>query len=183
MLKVLLFFSFLFTIFLHAEESPDIHGWVDVAFKNDYITPRGLLVSNTGLTTQILAVLSLDLSKCENYNVTLTAGIWNDVWSAQHDPKVGSWNECDWFAGFIIGFCKNFKFSAQYVEFLSPPGHFKAEKNAEFGFFYDDRDWVCLSHFTHTQSFFGLLQEIQPLWSVKEGILSMLRSGWFLHWN
>ena len=31
----------------------DIHGFFDVTFANDYITPRGLLVTNTGLTTQI----------------------------------------------------------------------------------------------------------------------------------
>src|SRR3979490_1177381 len=35
-------------------EPLDIHGFVDASFKNDYITPRGLLVTNTGLTTQIL---------------------------------------------------------------------------------------------------------------------------------
>ena len=27
-----------------------IHGFADVSFKNDYITPRGLLVTSTGLT-------------------------------------------------------------------------------------------------------------------------------------
>ena len=31
----------------------DIHGFFDVTFANDYMTPRGLLVTNTGLTTQI----------------------------------------------------------------------------------------------------------------------------------
>ena len=29
----------------------DIHGFFDVTFSNAYITPRGLLVTNTGLTT------------------------------------------------------------------------------------------------------------------------------------
>ena len=33
----------------------DIHGFFDVTFANDYITPRGLLVTNTGLTTQVLS--------------------------------------------------------------------------------------------------------------------------------
>src|SRR3979490_3113736 len=44
-------------------EPLDIHGFVDVSFKNDYITPRGLLVTNTGLTTQILVGLILDVYK------------------------------------------------------------------------------------------------------------------------
>ena len=32
----------------------DIHGFFDVTFANDYMTPRGVLVTNTGLTTQIV---------------------------------------------------------------------------------------------------------------------------------
>src|ERR1700730_6109274 len=44
----------------------DIHGFFDVTFKNDYITPRGLLVTNTGLTTQILVGLVLDAYKDKN---------------------------------------------------------------------------------------------------------------------
>ena len=41
----------------------DIHGFFDVTFANDYITPRGLLVTNTGLTTQVLSGLVFDLYK------------------------------------------------------------------------------------------------------------------------
>ena len=32
--------------------SPVVHGFNDFTFKNDYITPRGLLVTNKGLTIQ-----------------------------------------------------------------------------------------------------------------------------------
>jgi hypothetical protein len=31
---------------------PAVHGFNDLTFKNDYITPRGLLVTNKGLTIQ-----------------------------------------------------------------------------------------------------------------------------------
>jgi hypothetical protein len=41
----------------------DIHYFADVTFLNDYITPRGLLVTNTGLATQILTGIALDLYK------------------------------------------------------------------------------------------------------------------------
>src|SRR5215470_593739 len=41
----------------------DVHGFFDISFKNDYITPRGLLVTNTGLTTQVLAGLGVDVYK------------------------------------------------------------------------------------------------------------------------
>jgi hypothetical protein len=59
----------------------DIHGFFDVQFKNDYITPRGLLVTNTGLTTQVLSGLVLDLYKNPNgfiNKVSFVGGTWND---------------------------------------------------------------------------------------------------------
>ena len=55
----------------------DIHGFFDVTFANDYITPRGLLVTNTGLTTQVLSGLVFDLYKDPNSfinNVNVYAG-------------------------------------------------------------------------------------------------------------
>ena len=54
-------------------EPLDIHGFVDVTFLNDYITPRGLLVDNTGSTTQILAGLVLDVYKDKNGSSTTSA--------------------------------------------------------------------------------------------------------------
>src|SRR5438105_7978900 len=78
----------------------DIHGFFDVSFKNDYITPRGLLVTNTGLTTQVLSGLVFDVYKNQNgfiNKVSFTGGTWNDLWSEQRNPFVGAWNEFDWF--------------------------------------------------------------------------------------
>jgi hypothetical protein len=80
----------------------DIHGFFDVTFANDYITPRGLLVTNSGLTTQLLSGLVFDLYKNPNgfvNNFNVYAGVWNDLWSKQDHPQVGSWNEFDWFVG------------------------------------------------------------------------------------
>jgi hypothetical protein len=122
-----------------------IHGFADVSFKNDYITPRGLLVTNTGLTTQILNGLVFDLYKGPGLisNVSLTAGIWNDLWSEQDQPKVGSWNEFDWFVGMNFTVAKNWNAGVQFIQFLSPPGNFKAESNIQFSLAYDDskRGW------------------------------------------
>ena len=108
----------------------DIHGYCDFAFKNDYITPRGLLVTDTGLTVQILAGLNLDVYKnphnCIN-KISLIIGVWNDIWTDQHSHTVGSWNELDWFAGAEITFATDWKFRADFLEFLSPPGNFTPE--------------------------------------------------------
>src|SRR5713226_8729471 len=87
----------------------DIHGFFDVTFKNDYITPRGLLVTNTGLTTQVLMGLVLDLYKNPNgfiNKVSFTGGTCNDLWSEQRNPLVGAWNEFDWFLGADVVFAR-----------------------------------------------------------------------------
>jgi len=100
----------------------DIHGFFDVTFANDYITPRGLLVTNSGLTTQLLSGLVFDLYKNPNgfvNNFNVYAGVWNDLWSKQDHPQVGSWNEFDWFVGFGVGFAQYWKVGLQYIVFLA----------------------------------------------------------------
>lgn len=127
----------------------DIHGFFDLSFKNDYITPRGLLVTNTGLTTQALMGLVFDLYKDKSgfiNDVSFSGGIWNDLWSEQHDPHVGAWNEFDWFVDVDFRFAQDWKFGVQYIEFV-PPAHdlitsFPAtEHNIEFTLAYDDSRW------------------------------------------
>lgn len=136
----------MFAVAEEPSQSPesDVHGFCDLVFKNDYITPRGLLVTDTGLTVQTLTGLILDLYKRpEDFlsDASLFFGIWNDIWTAQDDPSVGSWNELDWFTGFELTFAKEWKFRAQFIQFLSPPHHFKPENNAEFTLIYNDSNW------------------------------------------
>lgn len=125
-------------------EPLDMHAFFDVSFKNAYITPRGLLVTNTGLTTQILAGISADVYKSKTgfiNSVSVYSYVWNDLWSKQSHPNVGSWNEFDWAVGMTVKFAQNWKFGVEYVEFLSPPGNFSIERNIEFTLAYDDSSW------------------------------------------
>jgi len=115
-----------------SKNASNVHGLVDIVFKNDYITPRGLLVTDTGLTIQVLNNLVLELTK----SVFLNFGAWHDIWTAQGNPYVGAWNEFDWFAGISFVFQK-LKFQAQFIEFVSPPHNFTPENNAEFIVFYE----------------------------------------------
>jgi hypothetical protein len=123
----------------------DIHGFVDVSFKNDYLTPRGLLVTNTGLTTQILVGLVFDAYKSKTgliNDISFTGGVWNDLWSQQHNPTVDSWNEFDWFLSMNVKFAQDWTAGIQYIEFISPPHAFPGiEKNVEFSLAYDDTMW------------------------------------------
>jgi len=128
------------------QQESDVHGFFDLSFKNDYITPRGLLVTNSGLTTQVLSGLALDLYKDKSgfiNNVSVYGYVWNDLWSDQNHPRVGSWNEFDWAVGMTVKFAQNWKFGVEYVEFLSPPGNFSIERNIEFTLAYDD-SWTGL---------------------------------------
>ncbi|HWE76639.1 MAG TPA: hypothetical protein VG328_25970 [Stellaceae bacterium] len=122
-----------------------VHAFVDLSVKNAYITPRGLLVTNKGLTTQILSGLAFDLYSDPSAlvsDVSLTAGFWNDIASAQNASKVGPWNEFDWFIGPNVTFLKDWTAGASFVEFLSPPGNFKAEKNLEFSLSFNDSPYL-----------------------------------------
>src|SRR5215470_18970198 len=93
-------------------EPLDMHAFFDVSFKNSYITPRGLLVTNTGLTTQILGGIAADVYKDKSGFINLVSFygyVWNDLWSAQKHPTASSWNEFDWAVGMSVKFAQNWK--------------------------------------------------------------------------
>lgn len=123
----------------------DIHGYIDASFGGDYITSRGLHVTGTGLTSQIAMGLSFDLYKNKTgpiNAISVYTGIWNDLWSEQKDPRVGSWNEFDWWVGGKVGFLNNWTIDTMYIEFLSPPVNgFRTERNISVTLSYDDTSW------------------------------------------
>src|SRR5260370_20197668 len=86
-------------------EPLDIHGFFDLSFKNDYITPRGLLVTNTGLTTQALMGLVFDLYKDKTGFIkdgSFYGGVLNDLSSKHPEPHVGSCDQLDCFVGLHV---------------------------------------------------------------------------------
>ena len=127
----------------------DVHGFVDVTFKNTSVTPRGLMVREySGLTTQVANGIAIDVYKDPGgfiNGISFYAGTWNDIWSKNNDPRVGSWAEFDWWVGTSIKFARHWKFGVEYVEFLSPTTvatSFPAtERNFEFSLAYDDSHW------------------------------------------
>jgi hypothetical protein len=127
----------------------DIHGFADLQFSNDYITPRGLLVTRTGLTTQVLTGLVFDVYKDKTgfiNDLSFTGGTWADFWSEQHDPHVGSFNEFDWFVSANVAFARNWNVGVQYIEFVPPAADLitsfpSTEHNVEFSLAYDDTSW------------------------------------------
>ncbi len=69
-----------------------IHGFGNFQLSNDYLTPRGLLVTNKGTTMQVLGGLVFDVYQNPDapvIDVSVVAGIWNDLDTAQHAGDVG----------------------------------------------------------------------------------------------
>src|SRR6266446_2080326 len=162
-----------------------IHGFFDVSLKNDYITPRGLLVTDTGQTVQPMAGLVFSLFNDPSgpvNSVSVVAGIWNDIFTEQGSRTVGSWNEFDWWAGVKLTALKTWKFGVEYQEFLSPPGHFRAESNIEFTLAYDDSKSGFPIAFNRTSDPSGPCPAIRPSSSASGATPSTSRSGCSRRW-
>src|SRR5258708_32492156 len=108
--------------FAQGEPTLAIHGFNDLTVKNDYITPRGLLVSRERFTTQILNGLVLNAyhnPAAPLDDISLVGGIWNDIDSGQNSKTVGAWNEFDWCVGANFEFYKCWSRRLSYGAFLS----------------------------------------------------------------
>ena len=118
-----------------------LHGFGDLSFKNDYITPRGLRVTSEGSTVQLLGGLVLDFPQNPSATITdvsVVVGSWVDFNPGYKKPNTQVLNEYDWFVGVDAKFGSKWKAGVQYVEFISAPGAFKTEKNLEFSLSYAD---------------------------------------------
>ena len=127
-------------------QNQDIHGFNDLVFKNYYITPRGLLETNKGLTIQVTNALILDVYHDKNpgsiiNDVSLMGGIWNDICTGVSNSFTGGWVELDWFFQINVSFLNDWKFTAQFIQFVSPPDAFRPENNTEFTLYYNDSKW------------------------------------------
>jgi hypothetical protein len=110
-----------------AEDAPSrIHELLDLEFATEYVTPRGMLVHDQGLTFEPLMLTLVNVYKGDSFinDVTLDAGCWNDFSSApvSKAPPFGSpgktpWTEIDPIAGVSFGFAKNLKLDLGYTAF------------------------------------------------------------------
>lgn len=103
-----------------------IHELVDLEFASEYVTPRGMMVHDQGLTFQPLFLTLVNLYQGKSFVNDLTAvgGCWNDFSSAGvsvHGPYGSKpktdWTEIDPIAGLSLSFAKNFKLEATYTAF------------------------------------------------------------------
>lgn len=122
----------------HAEDGDwELHGFGDIAAQNDYVTPRGLVVTSEGATVQVLTGLNL----VSPGGVTITAGTWVDLNPGYDKAKnITAVNEFDFFVGVSGNILPRLNAGVQYQQFISgqPSVAFKTEHNLEFTFKYSD---------------------------------------------
>jgi hypothetical protein len=104
-----------------------VHALVNFQFANEYVTPRGMIVRDQGLTIQPLLLGFVNLYKSDSFinSITLIPGVWNDLGShaiAVHAPynsqPTTPWTEIDPIAGVEVGFAKNFTLDVTYTAFV-----------------------------------------------------------------
>jgi hypothetical protein len=131
-------------IFSQPPSSIDLHGFSDTSVKTDYITPRGLLVTNKGATVQSIDLLILDVFKNPNgiiSDISFVGGTFLDFNPGFQAPNTTAYNEIDYIGGVSVKAGTNWTFSAQYLQFDSPQSAFNVERNLELGVKYDDSGW------------------------------------------
>lgn len=114
----------------HAGDAPApsrVHALVNFEFANEYVTPRGMLVRDQGLTVQPLFLAFVNLYHGDSFinSVTFIPGVWNDLGThsiSVHAPynsqPTTPWTEVDPIAGIEIGFAKRFTLDVTYTAFV-----------------------------------------------------------------
>jgi hypothetical protein len=109
-----------------AEESTSrTHALVNFEFSDKYLTPRGMIVQDSGIVFQPLVLGFFNLYKSDKFlnDVTLVGGVWNCFGTGRLPSSDSggtdgtSWYEIDPIAGLSFGFAKNFKLDVTYTAF------------------------------------------------------------------
>jgi len=128
-----------------------INWLLNVEFANEYVTPRGMIVRDKGLTIQPLLLAFVPLYKGDGFinGVKLFGGAWNDFGtsSVSKHPPYGSkpttnWTEIDPIAGFSVGFAKNFTFDATWSAFAEQILDIGTSHNLELKVSMDDSPYL-----------------------------------------
>ena len=126
------------------KEPPFVTGLLDLPVSNYYLTPRGVIVENSGLIAQPLLVLFFNLYQGNGpiSNVTGSVGIWNSIHSKQRDPLnnqfAPNWNEIDLLSAVSVTFLKDWTFTFDYEYWISPVDGFPAASHVEMKIAYSD---------------------------------------------
>jgi hypothetical protein len=127
------------------KEPPFVTGLLDLNLSNYYLTPRGVIVENSGVIAQPVLQLFFNLYESDGplSNLTAMVGIWNSVHSKQRgagnpNSTVENWNEMDLLSSLSATFLKDFTFTFAYEYWVSPIDAFPGASHIELKFGYSD---------------------------------------------
>lgn len=124
-----------------------VHALVSVLFANEYVTPRGMIVRNQGLTIQPLFLGFVNVYQGDSFinSVTLIPGVWNDLGShaiSVHAPynsqPTTPWSEVDPIAGVEFGLAKHFTLDVTYTAFVEQILDIGTSQHLDTKLSYDD---------------------------------------------
>ena len=124
-----------------------VHALLNFEFSDQYLTPRGMIVHEDGLTFQQLALMFANVysGECFFSDFTLVGGVWNDFSSdgVSVHPPFGSkpkthWVEIDPIAGISTKFAKNFQLDVTYTAFNMQILDIGTSQHLETKLSYDD---------------------------------------------
>jgi hypothetical protein len=129
-----------------------VNALVDFEFANEYVTPRGMIVTDEGLTFQPLVLAFVNIYKAEGFlnDVTLIPGVWNDFCGSPvsktgptyRTPPTTAWVEIDPIAGVEFGFAKRFKFDMTYTAFNMQVLGIPTSQHLDNKISFDDTDYL-----------------------------------------
>lgn len=108
------------------EAKSRVNALMNFEFSDKYLTPRGMIVHDDGLTFQQLTLGLFNLYKGDSFinDVTLVGGVWNDFSTegvSEHAPFGSNpkthWVEIDPIAGVSLGIAKGLTLSVTYTAF------------------------------------------------------------------
>ena len=120
-----------------------VTGLLDLPLSNYYLSPRGVIVENSGVIAQPLLQLYFNLYESDGpvSNVTGMVGMWNSIHSKQRGPDsstVENWNEMDLQSALSVTFLQSWTFSLAYEYWVSPINAFPSASHIELKFGYSD---------------------------------------------
>jgi hypothetical protein len=136
---------------VRADDPPShLNQLLNLEFANEYVTPRGMIVRDTGLTFQPLELTFINLYKGDGFinDFTADAGCWNDFGThpiARHGngaPGSTAWTEVDPIAGVSVSFAKNFTLGVTYSAFAEQILDIGTSQNLEIKMSYDDTGYL-----------------------------------------
>ena len=133
------------------EKTPLFNVLFDLSLGDKYVTPRGMIVRESGVTIQPLLLVFLNAYRGDGFvnSVTVVGGVWNDFGTdgvSKHppfgsDPKT-HWTEIDPIAGVAIGFAGRFKLEITYTAFDEQILDIPTSHHLETKLSFDDSDYL-----------------------------------------